>query len=242
MPFEAAKAVAARFCYEIRYVLVPVFGPDFVSMCEECGNPSYLRLEVQPSIIQRCTEAATAIQAQSREPSVAVSPRTPAAHTRYAEGPSKSRRHKSTKAMDAESGYGTDSERSEKYLGPPDSPRSIEWTPVNSPRLALIETYRFLQQPPRNVTSTPRVLDSPVTSHSKRMTNNKRGISEIDEASRVESSSEHSSIDSPPSPKRRKIPAVMTPEIGAAFTLMELNATDATFGERKPLKRRRASA
>ncbi|CAF9913121.1 MAG: hypothetical protein ALECFALPRED_008640 [Alectoria fallacina] len=242
VPFEAAKAVSARFCFDIRYALVPVFGPDFVSMCEKCGDPPNLRLNVHPSIIQRCTEAATANQGQSRESSVAVSPRTQAAYTNLPVWPPKSLRPKSDKAMDAESGYGTDSDRSEKYPGSPDSPRSIEWTPVNSPKLACLKTYRFLQEPPRNVTSTPRGLDSPAISHIKRMTSTKRGISETEEASDAEISSGHSSIDAPASPKRRKIPAVMTPEIGAAYALMELNMADATFGERKPLKRRRASA
>lgn len=242
MPFEAAKAVAARFCYEIRYVLVPVFGPDFVSMCQKCGDESYLRLNVHPSIIQRCTEAATTNQTQSRESSVAVSPRTSAPYANSPAWPPKPLRPRPAKATDAESGYGTDSDRSEKYPGSPDSPRSIEWTPVNSPRLACLQTYRFLQQQPRNVTSTPRGLGYPTTTHRKRMTDTKRGISEIDEASDAESSSGHSSIDSPASPKRRKVSAAMTPEIGAAYTLIELNMADATLGERKALKRRRASA
>ena len=242
MPFEAAKAVAARFCYEIRYVLVPVFGPDFVSMCEKYGDPTHLRFDVHPSIIQRCTEAVTANQAQSRQSSVAVSPRTTTASAKLPVWPQKSLLPKSAKVIDAESGYGTDSDRSEKYTGSPNSPMSIEWTPVNSPRSAYLETYPFLQQPPRNVTSTPRGLDSPASSHSKRMTHKKRGISEVDGAHDTESSSEHSSIDTAASPKRRKTPAVMTPEIGAAYTLMGLNMADATLGEGKPLKRRRASA
>ena len=242
MPFEAAKAVAARFCYDIRYVLVPVFGPDFVSMCQKCGDPSKIRFNVEPRIIQRCTEAVTANQAQSRQSSVAVSPRTTTASAKLPVWSPKSLQPKSAKVIDAESGYGTDSDRSEKYPGSPDSPRSIEWTPVNSPRSAYLETYSFLQQPPRNVTSTPRVLDSPASSHTKRVTHTKRGISEVDGAHDTENSSEHSSIDSAASPKRRKTPAVMTPEIGAAHTLVELNMADATLGEGKPLKRRRASA
>ena len=211
-------------------------------MCEKCGDPSRLRFNVNPSIIQRCTEAATANQAQSRESSVAVSPRTTTASATLPVWPPKSLGPKSAKVIDAESGYGTDSDRSEKYAGSPDSPRSIEWTPVNSPRSAYLETYPFLQQQPRNVTSTPRGLESPATSLSKRMTHTKRGISEIDGASDAESSSEHSSMDIAPSPKRRKTPAVMTPEIGAAYTLVELNMADATLGTSKPLKRRRASA
>lgn len=242
MPFEAAKAVAARFCYEIRYVLVPVFGPDFVSMCQKCGDPSLIRFNVDPSIIRRCIEAVTANQAQSRQSSVAVSPRTTTASAKLPVWPQKSLLPKSAKVIDAESGYGTDSDRSEKYLGSPDSLRSIEWTPVNSPRSAYLETYPFLQQPSRNVTSTPRGLDSPASSHSKRMTPTKRGISEVEGAHETESFSEHSSIDTAASPKRRKTPAVMTPEIGAAYTLVELNMADATLGEGKPLKRRRASA
>ena len=233
MPFEAAKAVAATFCYEIRYVLVPVFGPDFVSMCQKCEDP---KLNVCRSIIQRCTQAATANQAQSRESSVAVSPRT------LTTWPPKSLRPKSVKTLDAESGYGTDSDRSEKYPGSPDSPRSIEWTPVNTPRLTHLETYRFLQQPPRSVTSTPRGVDFPSSSHTKRMTNAKRVISDSEEASEAGGSSDHSSVHTPVSAKRRKISPAMTPEFGAAYTLMELNMADTTLGETKPLKRRRASA
>lgn len=240
MPFEAAKAVAARFCYEIRYVLVPVFGPDFVSMCRKYDDPTYLRLRVDPNIIQRCKEAATASQAQSRESSVAISPRTSAApYAILPAGSPKSLGLKSAKAVDAESGYGTDSDRSEKYLGSPDSPRSIEWTPVNSP---MLETYRFLQQPPRNVTSTPCGLDSPARSHSKRVTNTKREIPDIGDASEAESSSNLSGIDPPTPPKRRKVSGAMTPEVGAAYTLVELNMADSTLGARKPLQSRRASA
>ena len=210
-------------------------------MCKKPGNKGFLDLGVHTSIIQRCIEAATANQVQSRESSVAVSPRTSVACDISPRWKPKPLRPKSTKTMDAESGYGTDSERSEKYPGSPDSPRSIEWTPVNSPRSAYQETYPFFQQPPRNITSTPRDLDTPAASHRKRVTNAKRGISEIEKAE-GENSSGHSSIDAPGSPKRRKILTVVTPEIGAAYTLMELNMADATLGRGKPLKRRRASA
>ena len=234
MPFEAAKAVAATFCYEIRYVLVPVFGPDFVSMCQEKqGEP---RLNVCRSIIQRCTEAARANQVQSRESSVAVSPRTVSSWPLNSLGP------KSAKPLDVESGYGTDSDRSEKYLGSPDSPRSIEWSPVNTPRLTQLETYRFLQQPSRNITSTPRGYGLPASSQVKRTTQTKRVISDSEEASEAEGSSGQSSVNTPTSVKRRKVSPPMTPEIGAAYTLMELNMADTTIGEKQPLKRRRASA
>ena len=202
-------------------------------MCEMREDPGF---KVCASIIQRCTEAATASQVQSRESSVAVSPRTMTTWPPKLLGP------KAAKTMDVESGYGTDSDRSEKYPGSPDSLRSIEWTPVNTPRLTHRDTYRFLQQPPRNVTSTPRGYDFPSSSHTKRMTRTKRGISNNEDASEAGGSSDYSSINAHASPKRRRMTPAMTPEIGAAYTLMELNIADTTIGEEKPLKRRRASA
>ncbi len=251
MPFEAAKAVAATFCYEIRYVLVPVFGPDFVSMCQKCEDSSAPRLSIPSSIIQRCSEPATANQAQSRESSMAVSPRTVHSFDNLPSLPPKSLGPRSGKIMDAESGYGTDPDRSEKYLSSPDSFKSIEFTPVNTPeftpintpKLACLETYRFLQPSPKNVTSTPRDLDHPSRPHSKRTkTNTKRMISDIEESSEAEGSSDHSSMYTPTSPKRKRISPAMTREIGAAYTLMELNMADTTLGETKSSKRRRASA
>ena len=204
-------------------------------MCQICEDSSSPDLSVHSSIIQRCTETATANQAQSRESSVAVSPRT-VVWPRKSPGP------KPVKTIDVESGYGTDSDRSEGYLGSPGSPGSIEWTPVNTPKVPCLETYRFLQQPPRNVTSNPRGSQNPSSSRSKRMNYTKRVISDTEDASGVDDPLGHSSIYTPTSPKRRKISPAMTPEIGAAYTLMELNVADANTGERKLLKRRRASA
>ena len=232
VPFEAAKAIAATFCYQIRYVLVPVFGPDFVSLCQICEDSSSLDLSVHSSIIQRCTETATVSQAQSRESSVAVSPRTIV-------GPRKLQGPRSVKTIDAESGYGTDSDRSEGYLGSPGSPGSAEWNPVNNRKVPCLETYRFLQQPPRNVTSNPHGPYLPSSSRSKRMKRTKRVISDTEDASGVDDSPGSSSITAPTSPKRRRISPAMTPEIGAAHTLMALNTADAKYGEGK---RRRASA
>ena len=144
VPFEAAKAVASRFCYDIRYVLVPVFGPDFLSMCATPDQEAWMNLSIGRSVIQHCTEAATAYQAQSRESSMAISPRTTSACTTSIWPAKPTLRPKSHTIMDFESGYATDSERS-VY---PDSPISSEWTPVNSPRQKDL--------PPINVTSTPR--------------------------------------------------------------------------------------
>ena len=238
MPFEAAKAVAATFCYKIRYVLVPVFGPDFVSMCHRCDDPSGLYLGVQPSIIRHCTESILAHQARSEQPSVAVSPRTKGSHDGIPPWHPKLLEPKTAKATDEESGYGTDSERSEKYQGFPDSPKSIEWTPVNTPRSAYLETYQFLQQPPRYVTSNPNALDSSSSSRRKPRTSTERTASDVGEASAAEDSSDHFPVTASRSTKRRKISPVADPELEAANTLMQLYMADAALGEENSMKRR----
>ncbi|KAL2050605.1 hypothetical protein ABVK25_009113 [Lepraria finkii] len=240
VPYEAAKAVAARFCYNIRHVLVPLFGPDFVAMCHEPGSSGFMQLSIDSDIIYRCTEGATAILAQSRESSMPVSPRTPCAFPALPSWPPKPLLPKSFKAMDVESGYGTDSDRSDKYPGSPDSCSNSGWTPVNSPRL---ENFSF---PRANVTSTPRELSEGhvgmVSGSNKKKNGAKRPLLQIDGASNNESSSDQSSIADTVSPKRRKITGGLTPEIGAACTLLQLNMADATLREGTGVRRRRASA
>ncbi|KAI5294399.1 hypothetical protein KEM52_004100 [Ascosphaera acerosa] len=39
LPFEAARALAATFCFRLRWLLVPVFGPEFVQLCARHGDP-----------------------------------------------------------------------------------------------------------------------------------------------------------------------------------------------------------
>lgn len=59
MPFETAKAIAATFCYEIRFVLTPVFGTDFPSKCLLPGDPNFKNMVIDREIIQRATELST---------------------------------------------------------------------------------------------------------------------------------------------------------------------------------------
>lgn len=52
----AAKALAAKFAYSIRHLLVPVFGPDFPDLCERINqNGTELPdLTIDPAIIKQC--------------------------------------------------------------------------------------------------------------------------------------------------------------------------------------------
>lgn len=58
MPFEAARALAARFCYPIRYALTPMFGTEFPSMCLEKGHENFGNMVLDQSVIERATRTA----------------------------------------------------------------------------------------------------------------------------------------------------------------------------------------
>lgn len=236
IPFEAAKAVAARLCYSIRYVLVPVFGPDFVALCHRKDDPDYNNLAIDRNVIQRCIQRATATQQRSRGSSMVRSPQVSSPYAALPIWPPpKSLRPKPLKPMDIESGYGTDTDRSE--IGP-GSPTSIAWTPVNTPRMKNFDSLRSTT--PQDVTSSPSANGTPT--NGPRPSPSKRPWR--DEAS--EENSLHicdSSSMLLASPKRQRDPSsYQTPEMEAAHTLMQLRMADAKVGKKKTVRRRRASA
>ena len=81
MPFEAAKAVAATFCYRIRYALAPLFGPDFVNICLRPSVEGYGDMVIGSRVVREATERARryreeAIRESARAPSRAESSRS----------------------------------------------------------------------------------------------------------------------------------------------------------------------
>lgn len=242
VPFEAAKAVAARLCYHIRYLLVPVFGPDFIAMCYQPDDLDFQNLSVDQEIIQRCQKGAAALQVQSRASSAASSPQTPTAYASLPLWPpAKSLRPKPSKATDVESGYGTDTDRSETYASSLGSSTNNNFTPVNTPKTSVFGGYQNTST--ANVTSTPRAKISSVKSPKTKTSKRKRTK---ETPCDFEAASHQSSPESQGPLKRRKILPTgisngMMPEIGAAYTLIQLNKADAIL-ERKLVRTRRASA
>jgi hypothetical protein len=55
-PFEAAKALAAKFCYRIRYALTIIFGEDFPSLCLPEDHQDFGKYNIDPAIISRCQQ------------------------------------------------------------------------------------------------------------------------------------------------------------------------------------------
>jgi hypothetical protein len=140
MPFEAAKAVAASFCWKIRYALTPVFGPDFPEICLHPDSEKFGDMVIDPAITRRCTEEAKYYRlmenkASSRTTSVLRHPLTPDSPT--FPNHIKQLRSKPRQLAEAASGYSSDAsfEDSDR-LTPvsPSIPYCNTWTPANTPR------------------------------------------------------------------------------------------------------------
>lgn len=54
MPYQAARAIAATFCYDIRYALTPIFGNEFPSMCLSPKDPGFAKFLIDPAIVRQC--------------------------------------------------------------------------------------------------------------------------------------------------------------------------------------------
>jgi hypothetical protein len=174
MPYKAAKAVAATFCYNIRYALTPIFGKEFLSMCIHPKDPNYAKFLINPTIVRECTEESNRLRVEGiidhsthlEQPTVTD---IPAVH-RVATTPRmkfvcppwgiKSSKVQRTKPSDleVESGYGTDedprlSPNSKGYFSPEVSPRSHTWTSVNNPQSPV--AHGMLSATQRWLTSVP---------------------------------------------------------------------------------------
>lgn len=243
MPFEAAKAVAATFCYNIRYALTPVFGVDFVPLCTEPEDPSFGRMVIDREIVRQCIESANELRALHRRTPKVFSLQSPSlkASPNWA---SKNLRPKPVKSLDMESGYGTDTDRSDRYLSSPQTPFDLGWTTINTRRSAAQPLHRL--PPPREllagVADTKNKV-SPKSSSSEESQKGKRLRADHDDDYDGESTSSQSSIERSTPPKRRKKSMTITKEARAAYMLMRLQMADATLGTvEQRMGRRRASS
>ncbi|KAJ5593851.1 apses transcription factor Xbp1 [Penicillium hispanicum] len=59
MPYDAARAVAATFCWKIRHVLTPLFGTDFPSICVPPEDKEHFgRMVIDLAIVEKARETA----------------------------------------------------------------------------------------------------------------------------------------------------------------------------------------
>lgn len=145
IPFEAAKAVAATFCWKIRYALTPIFGVDFLDMCvPENDRENFGRMIIDRSIIERVTVMAE--KYRQLEPPV-TRPRGGQSSANIPKQQLRSKR--GSRVEEVDSYYGMESDGSEKDCSYHTlAPRTSGWTPANVPR-------------PRTRTSPRPTLPSP---------------------------------------------------------------------------------
>ncbi|KAF2130435.1 hypothetical protein P153DRAFT_338231 [Dothidotthia symphoricarpi CBS 119687] len=158
MPYQAAKAIAATFCYDIRWALTPVFGNDFPSMCVHPKSTSFAKFVIDPTIVQYCTEQTNKFRIEGASYRILGSNLSSPVATpqlQFGSPPWEANvlRQHYGRQLESESGYGTDTDRSDRYLFSPQvSPRS-QFTAVNS--------FRSLSPPSPRTNTTSSTLGSP---------------------------------------------------------------------------------
>jgi len=132
MPYQAAKALAATFCWNIRYALTPVFGNDFPNLCLPPGHQGFEKFLIDPEIVQFCTEETNRFRIEGPAYQVRDStPKRAASQQPSFQSPHWDMGTHHLRDSD-ESGSYTESDKSSKYfLSPQVSPRSTTFRSVN---------------------------------------------------------------------------------------------------------------
>ncbi|KAI9804183.1 MAG: hypothetical protein M1825_001585 [Sarcosagium campestre] len=178
MPYEAAKAVAATFTYNIRYSLIPIFGTDFVDLCIEPGDPAFGRMIISPAIVRHCTAASDELRVLSFRQEIAtpspyagkytqsVTPRTNVqsesspSSTPLSSSSSSSLLLSEPRRRYRDTGFWTDTEYSPS--APPRTPVKPDWAALGSqkmPPTSMPVLATWLTPSPTTRSSTAAALD-----------------------------------------------------------------------------------
>jgi hypothetical protein len=136
MPYQAAKAIAATFCYDIRWALTPVFGNDFPSMCLSKQDPNYAKFLIDPAIVRYCTEETNRFRTEGASYRILASQlpspmETPKLQFDSPTWTPKATRQRRARPAAIESGYVTDNGKNDKVMfSPQESPG---WAHLNRP-------------------------------------------------------------------------------------------------------------
>ncbi|KAF1911153.1 hypothetical protein BDU57DRAFT_533706 [Ampelomyces quisqualis] len=135
MPYQAARAIAATFCYEIRWALTPVFGNDFPSMCLTPKDPSFAKFLIDPAIVRYCAAETSRFKAEGASYRLSsahlLSPmETPKMSFDSPTWKPKANKTRRRRPADLEGGYGTDMGKNDCAFSPHVSPG---WNHLNRP-------------------------------------------------------------------------------------------------------------
>ncbi|KAJ4295126.1 hypothetical protein N0V90_007136 [Kalmusia sp. IMI 367209] len=136
MPYQAAKAIAATFCYHIRWALTPVFGNDFPSTCYHPDDPRYGKFVIDPEVVQECIEETNRFKEEGADYKIArprewTMPFTPQHTPQVQNLPSPWAPKSQPPRQSEESGYCTDDRIGKSNFSPQVSPRSSPWMSVD---------------------------------------------------------------------------------------------------------------
>jgi hypothetical protein len=253
MPLEAAKAVAATFCWNIRYALTPIFGVEFPSQCIPPGSDRFGEMVIDCNVTRRCTEEARAYRStETLSSSIATpivrSPLTPVSPT--LQHHAKQLRPNALKHRDTGSGYSTDTGSDNHYALAPSTPHlpyRHAWTPANIPR-SVVDTR--LPSPREILAGTPTeaekvrdfATDSSSSTSSPPLSPKSRCVYAVDEGYDGGSSAESSDGGAVTEALRRKRSRSPGPsDEKAAYLLMSLRMKKADLNKIVRGTKRRAS-
>lgn len=239
MPYKAAKAVAATFCYNIRHALTPIFGKEFLSMCILPKDPGYAKFQIDPAIVEECTIEANRWRLESEEVQTPASERqTPSStpKTNFSCSPWGSKGHKQhrrQKTVDVESGYGTDTDQSDKYLFSPQvSPKTNTWTSINRPRSPTQDDAHHEFSPP----TTPW-LATLGSCYGEDQSRSKRTLSKVAENSEDAGSPDMSGAEGGDSESEVAESYHTEKDFDAAKAILQLSAADSALHRTKRTRR-----
>ncbi|EJT77885.1 hypothetical protein GGTG_02988 [Gaeumannomyces tritici R3-111a-1] len=70
MPFHCARAMCAKFCYDISGALIPIFGPQFPAECVPTSSPEFGRFGIDPEIVEEAIKQANLAYYSEQQPAL----------------------------------------------------------------------------------------------------------------------------------------------------------------------------
>ena len=223
--------MAATFCHSILYALTPLFGVDFPSLCIKPEDPSFAHMVIDGKIVRDCTATALTFSALFKDASHAGTPSIKRASS-LKTWSTRSARANPNNPADSESGYGTDTDRSDRYFSSPQTPLTAGWTALNTP-VSSTQTTCGTPSSQKECTGISHVKhEEPLKClNCDEARDGKRHSKGNYDDSGQESCSSQSSGGVRNSPKRRRMSRTKTKESQAAYSLMQLRLGDASQGD-----------
>ncbi|KAJ8113410.1 hypothetical protein OPT61_g4456 [Boeremia exigua] len=124
VPWQAAREIAATFCWEIRFALTPIFGNDFPQKCRPLKDRAFGKFAIDPEIVRFCTAETDRFKYEGASYQTLLPKATSSVATSVTPVFSTPVWTKETRATPSESGYGTSEEHDDNSFSGQISPRS----------------------------------------------------------------------------------------------------------------------